>query len=156
AGWSTARRRPPPVGTAATLLGGASFVTQLPEQWVVGLAPAQRIAARLTQLTLVGVAVDVLLTLALLLASAGLGRPFGGLLPYFGRRLLAGAGPPPRAGRPAGHRPESRPRLPPPARGRRPRRCPPDRRRTPRGWRCRSRTAGDRAAAATRRAPAKP
>jgi hypothetical protein len=78
-------------GTVAGLLGGANFVTQLPEQWVVGLAPVQRTAGRLTELTLVGVGVDVLLTIALLVASVGLGRPFGGLVPYFGRQAIAGA-----------------------------------------------------------------
>src|SRR5678810_649494 len=51
-------------GIVGALFGPANFITQLPEQWTVGLAPVQRFIARFTVVGLLIVGLMTVLTTA--------------------------------------------------------------------------------------------
>ena len=73
------------------VFGGVNFVTQIPEQWITGLLPIQRIMARLTTLALAIVATGTVWTTVRFIFEAMVGRPWSRLLRFYVRQAIAGS-----------------------------------------------------------------
>lgn len=77
-------------GIIGALFGPSNFITQLPEQWTVGLDPVQRFIGRFTGIALTATAAMAVWTTIRLVIALGSFQPYGRWLRYYPRQMFAG------------------------------------------------------------------